>query len=152
MISIIILSLTIVCLLFLAIEDWKDRRVSTFLLISLLGLLSFYAFNQKIPVKLIGIQSLINSFILLIEMGTLWLYCRYKNRSFSESFGLGDIIFLMLFIPFLSPHTYIFMILGSAVLGLLSQLLFKHKSGIPFISYSSILIVSYLLIYFYNFL
>ena len=100
----------------------------------------------------------INSFFLLFQLGVIYLFTwfRFRQRTniFKSSFGLGDLLFLIMLIPLFSPINYIAFFLGSIVFSLIIYLILKtfkiyKKEKIPLAGFQSLFLTFVLITQFF---
>ncbi len=87
--------LSLCCLLLIAIQDFKERKVYLWLLICGIAFMSQqFFYNVEVEVFLSNV--LLNLSIILAILGILYLYTSFKLKiKFNEALGLGDILFFL---------------------------------------------------------
>lgn len=122
---VLLLSFAVICLCFIGYQDMRYRAVY-WMCFPVLAI-SMLLFKQH---KAGWITTLTEtSFGLLffgLQLGVLWLYLSFKNRSFvnitSNYLGLGDILFLLSIAFYLSPVNYVLFYIGSLIIVLVYTL------------------------------
>lgn len=132
-------------LLTLSYQDFKYRAINLWTLF-MLSIAGIFHLVLRYDLSFIAEVAFFNIITLsLLMLGTL-LY--YKLRSvgiydfFNTYFGVGDLVMLFVMSPFLLSKSYIFIIVFSCVVGILSFfLIFKHSNeqSIPFAGLLSML-------------
>lgn len=131
-----------IILLSLAIQDWRERKVSIYLLAFLFGLYLVQGIHQK------SIQDWlfnwnINLIVLGIQMIILFLYFSWKERrwiSLADRYiGVGDLVFFIILASHFSPLVFSWVYLGSLIFTILGVVLYyifykKALQPIPLLS------------------
>jgi hypothetical protein len=87
--------LSLCCLLLIAIQDFKERKVYLWLLICGIAFMS-QQFFYNVEVEIFLSNALLNLSIILVILGILYLYTNFKLKiKFSKALGLGDILFFL---------------------------------------------------------
>ncbi|HWY38547.1 MAG TPA: hypothetical protein VNY73_08310 [Bacteroidia bacterium] len=156
--SLLFLVSIIIFSLFISFQDFKERKVSVWVLIGFSVLLCSEAF-WSLPLKQVLAQVFLNVCFLLIQFALVFLYyyVRYKGtKKLMSSFGGADIwVLVSLVIAFALPNFMIFMIF-SLVLSMLTYLIYRtisaNSSGyIPLAGFISLIYcISRIIMYFYS--
>lgn len=117
----------ICCLLAIIVQDFKERKVYMFLLIALaIVMAQFYYLKSDIQLYLSNIS--INLTVLLVLMGILFLYSKYKlKQALNTALGLGDVLFFVVIAISFPIPTFIIVFTYSLLFALLLYLILKPK-------------------------
>ena len=143
------LYITIIPLLVMIISDWYTRRISVVILITF-GLLWFLYTIGNYNMYLVLYRSLCNITLLFaLYIGIyVWFLIKGEKKRISQTFGSGDIVFLVLLTPVFQLYEYLLFILYSCVVSLLWWFIIYWIKGsnrtIPFISTSGICYIGYI--------
>ena len=143
------LYITIIPLLVMIISDWYTRRISVVILITF-GLLCFLYTIGNYNMYLVLYRSLCNITLLFaLYIGIyVWFLIKGEKKRISQTFGSGDIVFLVLLTPVFQLYEYLLFILYSCVVSLLWWFIIYWIKGsnrtIPFISTSGICYIGYI--------
>ncbi len=83
------------CLMSIIVQDFKERKVYLFLLIGLAIVMSLF-YYLKNDTQLYFSNISINLTVLLVLMGILFLYSKFKlKQTLNTALGLGDFLFFV---------------------------------------------------------
>ena len=121
---------TIVTLLLLgalAFQDFRERKISWFLLPLLFFSLVFSAVNA-LPVKELAFYFSVNFSFILLQVAVLTIYFSIRKKKITHIanhyIGMGDLLFFVVICAAFSPVNFIIFYCASLVVSLLSILLF----------------------------
>ena len=143
------LFITVIPLLVMIISDWYTRRVSIIALV-IFALLCFICAIYKYNICLIAYRSLCNITLLFtLYIGVyVWFLVKGEKKRISQTFGSGDIGFIVSTAPLLQLYEYLLFILISCVASLLWWIIIYWITGknrtIPFISTSGVCYIGYI--------
>ncbi|WP_435624325.1 hypothetical protein [Flagellimonas sp.] len=143
--------LTILCLCYIVLQDFKERQVYWFLF-PLLLILLITIHSIKVHDKYILFLSVVFNFLLVSTiLLILYLYTRLilKRRFVNYSLGLGDILFFYAFASGFPILTFSFLFVFSIFFSLLFYLIFKKKlfaQSIPLAGLMGIFLASTILL------
>jgi hypothetical protein len=100
---------TLVVLIAISYEDFKNRSVNIFLFITLAGLL-IYSALQRGPFSVMVTFTFVNLLYVLFLMliCCFYLYLKYKTIAIFKFIGEGDLIFFLVIAVWFSPINFIF--------------------------------------------
>lgn len=133
-------------LIFLIIEDLRERAVSVWLLVVFLSIHFFLTIKEEYYSFSHAFENLI---ILLITGASLYMYTIFRRSNFSEMLGSGDIVFFICITPaFSSPQKFLLFLIISALITLLLEFLFfqQKRKEIPLISYFGVFYIIFTII------
>jgi len=116
-------------LFFIALEDFKERKVHWFLFPTL-GILLGVLHYISIPyAKLVGYHILTNSILVTLILGILFLVTQVlrKKPFLDQSLGLGDILFFYAFALGFPTFTFVVLFATSLLFSLLVFLIIKKS-------------------------
>ncbi len=102
----------------LACQDFRHREVEGAWLV-LLGGGVFVVAGMELGLGGMLRNWAINVAVLVVLLGGLWLWMRFRKQSFRGAFGMGDAAFMLAVAPLFSPRTYVWFLLTSCVVALL---------------------------------
>ncbi|TXK78960.1 hypothetical protein FT986_03590 [Mesonia sp. K4-1] len=147
---IVIKFILITVLLYIFLQDFKDREVYWFLF-PIVGILTgFLHFNEVL--REVFLLTLIYNilFVLFIFMLTL-LYIKLKlKEKFSHVFGYGDLLFFIAITFSFSTFSFIVLFVMSLIFSLSLHIILKNKSShssVPLAGYMSLFFLSTYLAY-----
>jgi|SRR3989344_8714186 len=142
-------SCLIVCLLFIAFQDFKQRAISWFLIPLLLIGFVYTAFqNSRYEIVLKDVA--FNLSFIMLQLVLLTVYMSVKNKKIvnivNTYIGIGDILFFVVIAAAFSPFNFIVFYLTSTILTLFGFMLYalikKSTKEIPLAgSMASVMIV-----------
>lgn len=114
-------------LLLITFQDFKERKVSLWLLIVVLFLLGFLHLQNSTPLLFLA-NSFVNMGIVFLILFTLYLYTTYKlKQAFLTAFGLGDLLFFIAIAIAFPTLTFIVLFTFSLFFTALIYFLFSKK-------------------------
>jgi hypothetical protein len=118
-----------ICLGFIAFQDFKERKVFWFLFPLAMVLFGLLHYLQSIAPEIFFYYALINFLLITCIIATLFIHTRFilKKAFLNHSLGLGDILFFYAFGLGFSSVTFIVLLVGAVVFSLLAFLLFKKR-------------------------
>lgn len=133
--------LLIVSLLYIAYQDFNERKVFGFLF-PLVGILAgFLHFKNTLP-ELFMVSIVINITFVLMLILFIFLYSKIKlKKAVQETFGMGDTLFFLAISFSFSSYTFIVTFIFSLIFSLSIHLILKRKSNfisVPLAGYMSI--------------
>lgn len=141
----LILSVILLLLALVALQDWKSRSIWWFLpvLIFAGGIALQYPeiqwMNQLYSFLFVG---------LLISFLSIYIYFRFgKFDIFKSYFGWGDLLILVALIPFFEFRDYIFFFTLATIVSLVLHgivSLFKKQTSVPYAGYVSLALLTHL--------
>lgn len=125
----------IVLLFWVFYQDLKERLVSIYLFLGLIGIGSFLNFKAQILADVFLINSLFNIAAVLLITLVLYLYSRYKMKLsfFQEAFGLGDLVFFLFMAISFPPLSFLILFSASVIFSFVISIGFQRqlKKKIP---------------------
>ncbi|OFX21550.1 MAG: hypothetical protein A2041_02505 [Bacteroidetes bacterium GWA2_31_9b] len=121
--------LFILLLLFITFQDFRYKAVSWILFpigFITAGIITYV----EIPFSDILYNSIINSLFIAFQMAVIlvfsWIKFKQVKNIFSQIFGLGDLLFLVMICPLFSPINFVFFYILSLAFSLLVYLILKY--------------------------
>lgn len=133
----IINSLSLILLMSIFIQDWKDRAVYWWLFPPLLMIGGYQFYQTSYPIA----DAFASLYFLLMILVLLIGYVSFKRKKwvniFKTDFGLGDVLFLIAIIPFFSHNAYIVFFISGMFLSLIVHrfVMMRKKSTVPLAGY-----------------
>lgn len=133
-------------------QDMKDRAVSWYFFPILFVLVFLYKIPSEGLEKIIEFAG-INTLFLLIQLVMVSLYFSLKNREWvnitKEYLGIGDVLFLFVITPLLTPVLYVLFYLISllliVVVAMLVKIIKNYNKTIPLAGLQALLLSGLLL-------
>lgn len=141
----------LICLILLAIQDFKSRHVSSWLLTILFiaYILNVILHHNRYTALLNGMCNII-FLILQLCMVTLFFYIKEKNATIIDTkIGLGDIVALIILSIGFSFKSFLIYYIVVLLISLIITILFNNKDNkyaIPLVSYMSMIWVLFYII------
>lgn len=137
-----LITLFIITLLTIAIQDFRNREFYWFL-IPLVFLAGFFTGTLTLTFSYWMVTTLINTAILVLTLSLLYLYFYFSGKKFVEAkeyIGLGDVLLLLALTSFTLPIRFVVLIIISAIASILIHLTVKTRFGkrIPFAGWLSV--------------
>lgn len=147
--------LLMLCLAYIALQDFKDRRVFWFLFPAAMLLFGFVHFMKTADIGSFIYQLGINWSMVAFVVLTLFLYTRLiaKKAFLNHSLGLGDILFFFALGAGFPPLTFTILFAGSILfsllifIGLKSRLKWRTVPLAGLMSAYIIVVISYSLVF-----
>lgn len=141
----ILLSLLILCLFVLFVQDVKSREVSWILFPVTFVLSGFVSMYYTTFIEL-AISWGLNLIILgcLFLCLVLYMFVRFRKENFNvwNYFGLGDVLFLIVLSINFSPFNFVLVIIFSLVFSLLMTVLTRSKrKTVPLAGYQALFLI-----------
>ena len=145
--------LFILLLLFITFQDFRYKAVSWILFpigFITAGIITYV----EIPFSDLLFNSLINSLFIAFQMAVIlvfsWIKFKQVKNIFSQIFGLGDLLFLIMICPLFSPVNFVFFYILSLAFSLCLYLILKYfklyiDSKIPLAGFQSFFLAILLL-------
>jgi len=119
----------ILLLLFITFQDFRYKAVS-WILFPFGFVASITITYFEIPVSELLFNSLINFLFIAFQMAVIlvfsWIKFRQLKNIFSQVFGLGDLLFLIMICPLFSPVNFVFFYILSLAFSLSVYLFLKY--------------------------
>ena len=133
-------------------QDLKERAVSWYFFPMLFVLVFFYRIPSIGLERIIEITG-INTLFLFIQLVMVSLYFSLKNREWvnitKEHLGIGDVLFLFVITPLLTPVLYVLFYLSSlfliVVVAMFMKVIKKYQKTIPLAGLQALLLGGLLL-------
>ena len=133
--------LSILLLAGIAIQDFRSRSISVWLLQAIVVTMLMAAIGRAEISVLLYPDFTINVALLTFQLVVLWLFVSFRRKAWTNiinsHIGAGDILLLVCLTPFFSPVNYFVLFTTSSILALLMVLLMrvlkqKTEEYIPF--------------------
>ncbi len=142
----------LVVLVLIFLQDLKERAVSWYFFPMLFVLVFLYRIPSEGLEKIIEITG-INTLFLFVQLVMVSLYFSLKNREWinitKEHLGIGDVLFLFVITPLLTPVLYVLFYLISLLLIVVVTMLVKviknYQKTIPLAGLQALLLSGVLL-------
>jgi hypothetical protein len=120
--------IAIIAALIIALQDFRSRTVSAFVLLLLFAALLASALYKRSAIEALSF-AFINIALVVLQMGGLTLYFSLKNKELTNIFdsyiGWGDIALFLALAPVLAPLNFVLLFLGTTFIGLVGFILAK---------------------------
>ena len=122
-----------IALLLIVLQDFKHQLVWWFLF-PIIGLCGGWLFKDAVSWSDFGIQILVNLVLILVIIGMLFLYSKWKlKRKFlNDTFGAGDLLFFLAFAlcfpTLIFLNFFVFSLLFSMIISLFLRFRFGRVS------------------------
>lgn len=146
-------------MLAIAYSDFKERAVPVYLLIALL-IICIVNTSLQTDITTAFRQMAINAGLILLLLGTLLTYYRFKQGSFkgviNHKLGVGDIAFWVAIAPLFSLLNFMLFFIGSLCIVLLILLIRiagkKAVNSIPLAGYQALILAGVIIVnlFFFN--
>lgn len=134
----------LISLLFVLIQDVKQREVYWFLFPVIAGLVAYLHYKEAIAPELFFSAIAINSLFVSILVFILFIYSKYKLKlQLNETFGLGDVLIFFALAFSFSTVSFLIIFIASLVFALVLHLTLKKKS-----SFSTVPLAGYISLFF----
>ncbi|WP_452223479.1 prepilin peptidase [Lacinutrix chionoecetis] len=138
--------LLLIVLLFITIQDIKQRAIHYTLpiILFIFGLVKFIYLKQELQELLITV-----SFLILVILG-LFLYFSVKSKKITnpinKAIGLGDIVFFVAIIPLFYSTTYIIFFISGMFFSVACHMLVNNRKElhVPLAGYLSIYLILFI--------
>lgn len=121
--------LFILLLFFITFQDFRYKAVS-WILFPIGFIASITISYVEIPFSDLLFNSLINSLFIAFQMAVIlvfsWIKFKQVKNIFTQIFGLGDLLFLIMICPLFSPVNFVFFYILSLAFSLLVYLILKY--------------------------
>ena len=127
MLLLILKILILITLIYIAIQDFKEREIYLFLVVGLGVLLLIYRL-QITYYKIFLLESLLNLSLIAVLVGTLSIYSKLRLKTnLFKVFGLGDLLFFIAISLGLATIPFFVLFVFSLVFSLIIFLALKKR-------------------------
>jgi hypothetical protein len=123
----------ILLLLWVFLQDIKERQVTLVLLLSLILLGGFLHYKKQI-LEIFLLNILVNTMTILVVVFILWMYSKLKLKSeLFHVFGTGDLLFFLFLAVSFPITTFLVVFSSSLIFSLIVSIVLKNslKKWIP---------------------
>jgi hypothetical protein len=121
--------LFLIGLLFLIVQDFKERKV-TLLLFPILLIIGAFLHLKTQFVEVLLLNLIINLGLVLVVLSMLLLYVMFiMKKKFNEVIGLGDLLFFVVLAVSFPTVSFVLLFCSSLLFSLIIYLIFKSKIG-----------------------
>ena len=141
----------ILCCIFIAYQDIKQRKVLLLVLLGLISLVTFKAILLAAYLEVALLECFINLVIISLMVLLLWIYFKLlRKKQLTDVLGLGDILMFVVFAIAFSAVTFIIHLTLSFVFSLMFHLIlkkhYKKENTVPLAGFMSIYLIGLLLV------